>query len=87
MLQYERIILSDKRGKSKECEIYNYTYFNDGFRLDSKVCNEFNREITAFELKNLAIVNVRGIGHRVFMFHMTEDNVHNILGDFKSSKL
>ena len=87
MLQYERIDTSNgihfyKPDKSKECEVCNYKYFNRGFEFDSKVCNYCNRGITAFKLKNLATVFVRGIGYKVFMFDMTEDDVDNILGDF-----
>ena len=87
MLQYERIDTSNgidfyKTDKSKEGEICNYKYFNSGFEFDSKVFNDCNRGITAFKLKNLATVFVRGIVYKVFMFDMTEDDVHNILGDF-----
>ena len=92
MLQYERIDTSNginlyKTDKSKECEVCHHKYFNRCFEFDSKVCNDCNREIIAFKLKNLATVFVRGIGYKVFMFDMTEDNVHNILGDFQSSEL
>ena len=92
MLQYERIDLSkgiylNKTSKSKECEIFNDNYLNNDFRFDSKVCNYCNRGITAFKLKTPAIVDVRGIGYRVFMFDMTEDDVHNILGNFESNEL
>ena len=70
MLQYERIDTSNgihfyKPDKSKECEVCNYKYFNTGFEFDSKVCNYCNRGITAFKLKNLATVFVRGIGYKV----------------------
>ena len=70
MLQYERIDTSNgihfyKPDKSKECEVCNYKYFNRGFEFDSKVCNYCNRGITAFKLKNLATVFVRGIGYKV----------------------
>ena len=92
MRQYERIDFSEeidlsKTSRSKECEICNYNYFSNSFKFDSNVYNDCNRGITAFELKNLAIVNVRGIGHRVFMFDITEVDVHNILGDFQSIEL
>ena len=92
MRQYERIDLSEeidlnKTSRSKECEICNYNYFSNSFKFDSNVYNDCNRGITAFELKNLAIVIVRGIGHRFFMFDMTEGDVHNILSDFEFSEL
>ena len=55
ILQYERIDTSegsdpDKTDKSKSCEVCNYNYFNNGFKFDSKVCNNCNSRITAFGL-------------------------------------
>ena len=66
MLQYKKIGTSeridlDKTDKSKEFEVYNYNYFNNGFKFDSKVCNHCNRGVTDFDLKIFAIVNARSI--------------------------
>ena len=33
-----------------------------------------------FRLKNIAIINARGVGYRCCMFDMTDKDVHNILG-------
>ena len=43
--------------------------------------------ITSFGLENFAIINVKGVGYRLFMFDMTQDDMHNILGDFESDEL
>ena len=58
MWQYERIDVSEgtdlaKVEKSKECEVYNYNYFNNGFKFDSIVCNDCNSGIIAFGLQIL----------------------------------
>ena len=39
--------------------------------------------ITAFRLKTLAIINVKGVEYRVFMFCMTKNDVLNFLNDFE----
>ena len=83
---YEGLDLN-KTDKSKECEVCNYNYFNNGFRSDSIVPNDCNSGITAFVLENFAVINVKGVGYRMFMFDITEYNVHNILGDFESGIL
>ena len=73
MLQYKIIDTSkridlDKTDKSKEREICYYNYFNNSFKNNSKVCNDCNKGIIAFW----------GIGYRVSMSDMTEDDVLNI---------
>ena len=40
-----------------------------------------------FGLENFAMINVKAVVYRIFMFDITEDNVHNILGDFESNEL
>ena len=42
----------DKTDQSKECEFCNYNYFNNGFKFDSKVCDDCNSVISVFGLKN-----------------------------------
>ena len=90
MIQYERIddskeIDLDKTDKSKECEVCHDNYFNNGFKSDSKVCNSCNCGIESFG--NFAIMTVNDVGYRVFMFDMTEKDVHYILEDFESRGL
>ena len=58
MSQYERIDVSEgidlaKVEKSNECELFNCNYFNNGFKFDSKVCNDCNSGIIAFGLQIL----------------------------------
>ena len=58
----------DKTDKSKEREVCYYNYFNSNFKNNSEVCNDCNKGIIAFW----------GIGYRVSMSDMTEDDVLNI---------
>ena len=60
-IQFERIDYSegvdlDKTGKSKECEVCRYNYYNNGLNSDSKVCNSCNWGIEFF--KSFAIITV-----------------------------
>ena len=67
MLQYEQIDVSagidiNKASLSKECEFCHYSFFKDvGFRFKEHVCNECHDLLmTGYELKNIAILNVKG---------------------------
>ena len=71
MLQYETIYVSERIGTnktsaSKECMLYDYWYFKDvGFKFQTHVCNKCHDVlITAYELKNIAILIVKGVDFR-----------------------
>ena len=65
MLQYENISVSEgidinKTHPSKECMLCHYWYFKDvGFKFERKICHECHVLMTAYELKNIAILNVK----------------------------
>ena len=68
MLQYEKIdvlegIDTNKRSASKECMLCHYWYFKDvGFKFEPHVCNKCHDVLmAAYELKNIAIRNVKGV--------------------------
>ena len=78
MLQYERIDILEgidvnKTSASKECELYHYCYFKDvGF--EPHVCNKCHDVLmTAYELKNIAILNVKGVGFRCILWDISRD--------------
>ena len=67
MLQYETIDVSEgidisKSNNSKECMICHYWYFKDiGYKFEPYVCNKcHNISMMSSELKNIAILNVKG---------------------------
>ena len=74
MLQYEKCDVSEgidvnKTSLSKECMLYHYWYFKDvGFKFEQHVCNKcHNVLITAYELKNITILNIKGVDFRCIL--------------------
>ena len=69
MLQYKKIDVSEgidvnKTSLSKECMHCNYWYFKDvEFKFELHVCNKCHYYVlmTAYELKNIAILNVKDV--------------------------
>ena len=75
MLQYEKIDVSEgidtnKTSVSKECMFCHYWYFKDvGFKFEPYACNKCHDALmTAYELKNIAILNVKGIDFRCILW-------------------
>ena len=71
MLRYEKKYFSegidiDKTNASKECMLCHYWYFEDvGFKFEPHVCNKcHNVLMAAYELKNIAILNVKRVDFR-----------------------
>ena len=74
MLQYKKIDVSEgidinKTSPSKECMLCHYCYFKDvGFKFEPHVCNKcLDILMTAAELKNIAILNVKCVGSRCIL--------------------
>ena len=91
MLRYEKIDVSEgidlhKTGKSKNVKSV-ITISTVVLNLNRKLVMIIYSGITSFGLENFAIINVKGVGYRLFMFDMTQDDMHNILGDFESDEL
>ena len=71
---YEKIDVSEgvdvnKTSLSKEFMHCHFWYFKDvGFKFESHVCNGcHNVLMTAYELKNIAMLNVKGIDFRCIL--------------------
>ena len=86
MLQYEKISVSegidiDKTNVSKECMLCHYWYFKDvGFKFEPHVCNKCHDVLmTAYELKNIAILNVKGVDYRCILWVISKNEAVNIL--------
>ena len=78
MLQYEKIDASEgidinKSNKSKEYMISHYWYFKDiGYKFEPHVCNKCHDiSMIAYELKNIAILNVKGVDYSCILWNMT----------------
>ena len=57
---------TSKTSASKECMLCHYWHFKDvGFKFEPHVCNKCHDVLmTAYELKNIAILNVKGVDSR-----------------------
>ena len=80
MLQYEEISASERidvneTSASKECELCHYLFFNDvGFRFEEHVCNKCHDLLmTAYELKNIAILSARGTTFKCILWGIGRD--------------
>ena len=87
MLRYERIDVSegidiDKTDTSKECMLCHYWYFKDiGCKLEP-VCNGCHDILTiAYELKNIAIVNVKGVDYRCVLWGISKNGAMNMINN------
>ena len=89
MLQYEKIDVSggvdtNKTSLSKAYMLCHYWYFKDaGFKFEPHVCNKCHDVLmTAYELKNIAILNVKGVDFRCILWGISRDEAVNRLNNF-----
>ena len=80
MLQYEKNDVSEgvdtnKTSASKERMLFHYWYFKDvGFKFVPHVCNKCHEMlITAYVLKNIAILNFKSIDFRCILLGISRD--------------
>ena len=88
MLQYEKIDVSEgidtnKTSASKQQMLCHYWYFKDvGFKFESHVCNKCHDVLmTAYELKNIAILNVKGVDFTYILWGISRDKTVNRLNN------
>ena len=89
MVQYERIDISEgidtsKTSASREYMLCQYWYFKDiGYKfesIESNVCNKCHDVLmNAYELKNIAILNVKGVYHICILWIISRNEAVNIL--------
>ena len=88
MLQYEKKegIDTNKTSASKECILCQYWYFKDvGFKFKQHVCNKCHDVLmTVYELKNIAILNVKGVDFRCISWGISKDEAINRLNNSMS---
>ena len=86
MLQYEKIsnsegIDTNKTSASKECILCHYWFFKDvGFKFEPLACNKCH-DATAYELKSIAILNVKGVDFRCILWGISRDEAVNRLNN------
>ena len=86
MLQYKTIDISEwidinKTSSSKECMLCHYWYFKDvGFKFEPHVCSKYHDLLmTAYGLKNIAILNVKGGGNRCILWGISKTSTNSQL--------
>ena len=80
MLQNEEIdvlerIETNETNASKECMLCHYWYFKDvGFKFEPHVSNKYHDVLmTAYEIKNIAILNEKGVDFRCILWGISRD--------------
>ena len=88
MLQYKKIDVSEgsdtnKISLSKGCMHCHYWYFKEaGFKFELHVCNKcYDVLMTAYELKNIAILNVKGADFKCILWGISGDEAVNRLNN------
>ena len=88
MLQYDRTDVSEgfninRTSASKECDICHYWYFKDvGFKNEPCICNGCHDiSMITYELKNITILNVRGVNYRCILWSISENEAVNFLNN------
>ena len=73
----------NKTSASKECMLCHYWYFKDvGFKSEVHVCNKCQDVLmTAYELNNNAILNVKGVDFRCILWGISINEVVNRLNN------
>ena len=85
MLQYKKKKkIFQKELMLKEYELCHYWYFKDvGFKFEPHVCNKCQDVLmTAYELKNIAILNVKGVDFTCILWVISGDKAVNRLNDY-----
>ena len=84
MLQDKKISFSEgintnKASASKECIFCYYWFFKHvGFKFELHVCKKCHDVLmTAYELKNIAISNVKGVDFRCILWVISRDEAVN----------
>ena len=65
---------TNKTSLSKECMPYHYWNFKAvGYKFEPHVCNKCHVLMTAYELKKIAIMNVKGVDFRCILWGISRD--------------
>ena len=88
MLWCERIGISEgidtnKTSASKDCKLCHNWYFeNIGYKFELDVCNKCHDVLmTAYELKNIVILNVKVVDYRCILWSISKNKAVNILNN------
>ena len=87
-LQFKRIDISEgidtnKTSASKECMLCHHLYFKDiDYKFEWNVCNKCHDVLMiAYELKNIATLNVKGVDYRCILWIVSK-NPHKKINQY-----
>ena len=65
--------------------MYDYWYFKDiGYKFEPYVCNKFHDvSMMLYNLRNIQILNVKGVDYRCVLWNLTRNDAINRLNDSK----
>ena len=68
-LMFQKELIVSKQVQQKECMLFHYWYFKKiGYKSESNVYNKCHDVVmTAYELKNIAILNVKVADYRCIL--------------------
>ena len=74
---------TNKTDASRECMLFHYWYFkNVRYKFEPHICNKCHDVLmTAYELKNIAILNVKEIDYRCISWVVSRDEAVNRLNN------
>ena len=75
----------NKSNRSKECTICHYWYFKDiGYKFEPYARSKcLDISIIAYDLENIAILNVKGVDYRSSLWNITRRDATNRLNNSK----
>ena len=86
--KYERIYVSEGTGINKtivwmECMLCHYWYFKDvAYKFKPLVCTKLHDVLmTSYELKNIAILKVKGVDYRCILWGISKNEAASILNN------
>ena len=76
-------VYTNKTSASRDCMLCHYWYFKVvGFQFKAHVCNKCHDILmTAYELQNIAISDVKGIDFRCILWGISKDEAVNRLSN------
>ena len=88
IFKYDRTDVSEgidinKTSPSKDRMLCHYWHFKDvGYKFELHVCNKCHDVLmSAYELKNIGILNVKGVDHRYILWGIGKDEAVNTLNN------
>ena len=82
-IDFSEGIHTNKTSLSKECMLCHYWYFKEvEFRFEAHVCDKYHDVLmTAYKLKNVVILNVKGAGFRCISWGISRHDAVNGLNN------